>query len=230
VRPEGTDRSRRESRAVRQRRERLYARWDEHGGPSPLYRWWIASPWRWLLAGGLVMGFVGGFHALTGLEFSHRLWLVVPMTISGLAVASGLYDEWSSTRHPDGSEPRTLPYTARRLVVGAQVVLVASLLGLVVLTTNATPAPDERAIAEALFGADTHHALLAADEPASDPTELSVLELGEWSWVVATRGEGGECRVYRFEDGEVVQRGQARDPEGGCTADVAAAQLEDSSA
>jgi hypothetical protein len=230
VRPDGTDQPGRESRAVRQRRERLYARWDRHGGPSPLYRWWIASPWRWLLAGGIVMGIAAGFHALIALELPARLWLVLPMTVSGLAVASGLYDEWSATRHPDGSEPRTLPYTARGLVVGAQVVLVASLLGLVVLTTNATPAPDEGAIAEALFGADTSYELLASDEPATAPTELSVLELDEWSWIVATRGGGGECRVYRFVEGEVVQRGQAQDPEGGCTADVAAAQLDDSSA
>jgi hypothetical protein len=230
VRTEGTDQPSREGRAIRQRRERLYARWDEHGGPSPLYRWWIASPWRWLLAGGLVLGIAAGLHALLDLGFPDRLWLLVPMTISGLAVASGLHGEWLASRHPDGSEPRTVPYTARRLVVGAQVVLVASLLGLIVLTTNATPAPDEGSIAEALFGADTHHELLAPDEPATDPTELSVLELDEWSWIVATRGEGGECRVYRFESGEVVQRGQARDPEGGCTADVAAAQLDDSSA
>jgi hypothetical protein len=140
-----------------------------------------------------------------------------------------VHDEWLATRHPDGSTPRTLPDHARRLQVGATVVLVVGAVGIVALTSSATSPPDERPIAEALFGADTDLVLLPAHTPATDEQEVSVLDHGGWVWSVATRGESGGCYLFAFEDGEVVHRGRATDATGGCTGEAAAAQLGDSS-
>jgi hypothetical protein len=222
-------------RAVARRRERLFDRWDANGGPDPLVRWWLRSPWRWLLAAGLVTAAAAALSlAFTGERAPTRMLIVTPMAVlSALVTAAGFHDEWLAERHPDGREPRALPSLSSRLRIGAQTVLLASLIGLFLLTVRDHPTPpDEGAIAEALFGADTHLRLLDADEPATSPAEVSTLETGEWAWTVATRGEDGACHVLRLEEGEVVDRGRADDPAAGCTAAAAedARQGEGSSA
>jgi hypothetical protein len=211
------------------RRAQLFTRWDATGGPDPWYRWWIVSPWRWLLGGAVAAGLLAAIGLLLGTGVPDRLWLLPLFVTAGLSMAGGLHDEWLATRHPDGSSPRTLPDTARRLQLGAVAMLVVVTVGVVALSTSATSPPDTEPIAEALFGADTDLALLPSDTPSTAPREVSVLDHGGWSWSVATLGESGRCYLFAFEEGEVVDRGREADPTGGCTAEVAAAQLGGSS-
>jgi hypothetical protein len=219
----------RDDNVVRRRRERLYSRWDERGGPPRRSRWWIASPWRWLLAGLIVLAAATGFSALFGGVVPLSLVILLPLAaVSGLAVAAGLHDEWGARRRPEDAPPQ-VPSIARRMLPVAQVVLVASLAGLLLLPGQPASAPDEDAIAETLRGGETPLRQLPAADAAAGPGEISTLEPDGEAWIVATIGENGDCYVFRFEDGEVVQRGQARDPAGGCSAEVAAAQLDDSS-
>jgi hypothetical protein len=233
---------------VHRRRERRLRRWDARGGPGPLVRWLLAAPWRWLLTTVVVTGLVAAFFALTGDRIPvPQVALTATAVLSGLVAAAGLYREWLDRPRPAPLEagptradeeaapaPATadtdpgVPALDRRVTTAAQVVLVASLAGLVLLTARTAPEPDERAILGALRGdADAELTVLPADEEPSSPAEVSALETGDDAWVVATVDDAGVCHVRRFVDGEVVQRGQARDPAGGCTAEVAADQADD---
>jgi hypothetical protein len=209
-------------RAVQKQRARLFDRWDRNGGPDPFVSWWLRSPWRWLLAAAAVTAAAAALSAL-GPEMPTRTWVFLPrVVVSLLASTAGLHDEWLDERHPDGDQPRALPSTSSRLAVVAATLLGVVLIAAVALTSRDHPVlPDERAIAEALFGGDSDLRLLPAAEPARAPEEVSVLETATFDWTVATVDSAGTCHLLRFEDGEVTEQRTAADLTAVCTAAAA---------
>jgi hypothetical protein len=210
---------------VRAHRVRLFDRWDRNGGPDPFVRWWIRSPWRWLLAAGVVATMAMAALSTLGPGMPARTWVLLPLAVTSfLASTAALHDEWLDERHPHGDRPRALPSTSTRLTVVAVTMLGVVLVAAVLLTArdHAVP-PDERAIAEALFGGHTDLRLLPAGSPARTAEEVSVLETAAWGWTVATVDTAGACHVLRFEDGAVTEQRAATDLAPGCTAAAAEA-------
>jgi hypothetical protein len=204
---------------VVQQRARLFDRWDRNGGPDPVLGWWLRSPWRWLLAAAVVTAAAAALSAL-GPGMPARTWVLLPLAVvSLLASTAGLHDEWLDERHPDGDQPRALPSTSTRISVVAVTLLGVTLVAVVLLTgrDHVVP-PDERAIAEALFGGDTDLRLVPARSPARTAEEVSVLETATWDWTVATVDSAGTCHVLRFEDGELTEQRTAADLTAVCTA------------
>jgi hypothetical protein len=209
---------------VREHRARLFDRWDRNGGPDPFVRWWIRSPWRWLLAAGVATVAMAALSTL-GPGMPARTWVLLPLAVTSLlASTAALHDEGLDERHPHGDRPRALPSISTRLTVVAVAMLGVVLVAVVLLTGRDHPVPpDERAIADALFGGDTGLRLLPADAAAGTAGEVSVRETAGWGWTVATVDTAGTCHVLRFEDGTVTEQRAATDLAPGCTAAAAEA-------